>query len=629
MNYEHLRRVLDAQRELICEWAPDGAILFCNTAYRRYFGYGDDVVGQNLHDIIDWPEGDGPAYTLRGLSLGEPEVVTERSYGDDRFVEWTDSADFDEAGNVRSVVSVGRDITAKVTAERALAASEARHRTMTAYTLDSVALVTADLRLIDTTAKHRLDLGYAPSTWSNRTTFELLHPDDRGAALDRFAALVARGNGAEDYFEARMLRADGEYSTVEVDGVNLLDEPSVNAVVLVVRIIDRRKAIERELERRRDEAEAALRRRIAFVEQASHELRNPLHGMLGLSEALTKAHLPDDLADAAWGIFRQSSVMRRIVDDLLDVAQLEVGHLRVRPSVVDLQFAFNDCAFIARKTTADGVRLVVTDPATELRYSFADPDRVRQAIANLLSNACKYTSAGEIRLSASRGSVAGSVRISVDDNGPGLGMVDVDRLFEPYERGSDERSPGVGLGLTIVKGTVEAMGGSVGARSRREGGATFWFELPMAPAAVSSGAATPGDESASRGGLHALVVDDDPVNLMLARLQLAQLGTQVTAIDSGEAAWQLLQTAHYDVALIDVQMPGMSGLELVQRARDLVSPLPFLAVMTGSATAADRQAALGAGADMFVPKPATSADVGEVLRRAASRQDNWRLPGRG
>ena len=622
MNYEHLRRVLDAQHELICEWTPDGVIHFSNSAYRRYFGYGRDMVGENLREIIDWPPGDGPPITLAAFDSGSESVVTVRSYDDGRSVEWTDAPDRDEAGAIRSVVSVGRDITAQVKAEQALAAAQARHRTMTAYTLDSVVLVSADGTVVDSTSRHREDLGYPAGAWSERMAIDKLHPDDRVAVAAAFNELVQRGPDAEAYLEVRAQRFDGTCSTIEAHGVNLLHDPEVGAIVLTLRVIDRRKAIELELEQRRDEAEAALRRRIAFVEKVSHELRNPLHGMLGLGEVLAAAHLPDELADAAWGVVRQSNTMRRIVDDLLDVAQMEVGHLRVRPERFDLAFAFKDCEFLARKSAVDGVSLVAVEPPDEVRHVFADPDRVRQAITNLLSNACKYTRAGEIRLSASRGAFPGTVRVSVEDSGVGIAGDDVDRLFEPYERGGDPHVPGVGLGLAIVKGTVEAMGGAVGGAPRRVGGSVFWFELPLAQGVTDSRPTVRpllGLEGSPDQPLTALVVDDDPVNLMLAGMQLTRLGHVVDTADSGEVALAKLMSGGYDVALVDVQLPGISGLDLVRTVRTVERPMPFIAVMTASATASDRQAALSAGADMFVPKPATAVDVHLVLSRAADR----------
>ncbi len=616
------RRALDLQRELICEWSPGGTILFTNKAYREWFGYTENIVGRNIDDYVDWDDGDDRRATIARFDAGEHTILHTRTYPDGRSVEWANTLVRNDDGSVISVLGVGRDTTHRLTMEAALRRNEERFRTMVTYIWDSIMLLDRDGALLDATSAYRSDLGYDPEHWEDANLFEVLHPDDQQAALAALTSLIERGPKAEAWLEVRARRVDGTYTFLELNAANLLDDPAVNAVILTVRNIDNRKHIEHELAQRHAESQEALRRRVGFVAQVSHELRNPLHGMLGLSELLAKAPLPADLADAAWALYRQSSTMRRIVDDLLDVAQLEVGTLSVHAERVDLQYVFNDSLVVGRELALPGVDVVADDAPAELRYVRADPDRVRQALVNLLSNACKHTEEGRVRVRALPGAETGSVRIEVQDSGSGIDPDDIVRLFQPYERGSHEGSAGVGLGLAIVKGTIEAMGGCVGAAARPEGGSTFWFELPVAdPADAPSarGVATASTDAATHFDLRVLVVDDDPVNLLVAKLQLREFGAAVTTASSGDEAWDQLQAEVFDVAFIDVQMPGMSGLDLVRLARTLPQPQPLMAVMTASATAADQQAAVDAGADTFVPKPATAIDIRTVLQRRLDR----------
>jgi PAS domain S-box-containing protein len=612
------RRALDLQRELICEWSPGGTILFTNRAYREWFGYGDDVVGRNLDEYVDWADGDDRAATIARFTAGEHTILHTRTYPDGRAIEWANTLVRTDEGTVISVLGVGRDITSRLHAEEALRRNEERFRMMVTYIWDSIMLLDRNGQVLDATSAYRSDLGYDTDFWEGASPFDVLHPDDQQAAAVAFASLMERGPKAEAWMEVRALRADGTYSWLELNAANLLDDPSVEAIILTVRNVDNRKRIELELAERHAESQSALRRRVGFVAQVSHELRNPLHGMLGLSELLAKADLQSDLADAAWALYRQSTTMRRIVDDLLDVAQLEVGTLRVRAERVDLQYVFNDSMVVARELAGPGVDVGADDPPPDLRYVQADPDRVRQVLVNLLSNACKHTHAGDVVVRATTGSAPGTVRVTVLDSGSGIDVADVDRLFQPYERGPREGSPGVGLGLAIVKGTVEAMGGTVGAAPRPEGGSAFWFELPLATTELPSSQGAPTTSTTdddARFDATVLVVDDDPVNRLVATLQLRELGAQVVTAASGDEAWTLLQEHPFDVAFIDVQMPGMSGLELVRLTRTLPSPHPLMAVMTASATAADQQAAIDAGADMFVPKPATVNDIRATMQR--------------
>ena len=199
---------------------------------------------------------------------------------------------------------------------------------------------------------------------------------------------------------------------------------------------------------------------------------------------------------------------------LLDVAQIEVGQLRVREATVDLQPIITDSITLARDSAMPGVELVTTALASTHRYVRGDDDRIRQGITNLLSNACKHTPSGEVRVAVEAGSRPDTTRISVLDTGTGIDADDVDRLFQPYQRGRANDRPGVGLGLAIVKGTVEAMGGSVGAAPRVGGGSEFWIELVSADGTDLDPADLDASTCTTRH-LEVLVVDDDPVNLLL------------------------------------------------------------------------------------------------------------------
>jgi len=615
------RRAFELLPELVCEWATDGTMLFTNHAYDTFFGFDEPVVGRNLQDLDTWEEGTGPADTIQHFLAGQPARFLERHYEGGRTVEWTNTLVRAADGEVISVLAVGRDVTDAAVIREQIRVSEERFRTMVTHIWDTILLLDGTGGLIAATSTYRADLGYEPDFWTGTSLIEVVHPDDRHAASAALAELITDGPGTEAWAELRAIRRDGSTAWLELNGVNRLDDPNVAALVVTVRNIDNRKAIEHELDRRRREAELALRQRENFIAQVSHELRNPLHGMLGLSEILRDSQLPGELGEAATALFRQSNVLRRIVDDLLDVAQLEVGSLRVRDDDVDLRPIVADAVALARDSALPGVEVVGAAVPPHLRFVRGDDDRIRQAVANLLSNACKHTRSGSVSLTVVDGAAQGCVRIEVLDTGSGIDPADVDRLFLPYQRGRGDGGPGVGLGLAIVRGTVDAMDGTTGAAPRPDGGSVFWIEL-RASAATPAIAVPVEPLGLSVGGqpLRGLVVDDDPVNRMLAVLQLRRLNVQVVEVPSAEDALTLLHDGDaFDVAFIDVQLEGMSGLELVRTIRSLPPPHPLMAVMTASATAADRQAASGAGADQFVPKPATAADMAAVLRLAACR----------
>jgi PAS domain S-box-containing protein len=615
-----LQRALDLQPELVCEWAPDGTILYCNRSYRAYFKYDESVIGRKIDDLITWVDGEGRELIVRQLRTTDL-TTSLRSYDNGRSVEWTNTLVRDDDGAIVSILAVGRDVTDRLEIERTLRYNEERFRLMVTHIWDSILLLDREGGLLDATSAYRVDLDYPPGFWLSANLLDVLHPDDQPQAIAKLSRLIDGGLETEAWLEVRAIRANGATSWLELNATNLLDDPTIEAIVLTVRNIDVRKRIEFELADRQQELQAALHRQEGFVAQVSHELRNPLHGMLGLSEMLAGAELGEPLASAAKALYRQTTTLRRIVDDLLDVAQLEVGTLRVNTAAVDLLDVVRDAAVMATQSAPEGVLVVAADPHPAVRYVQGDDDRIRQALANLLSNACKHTVAGRITIVVSNGRLPGRVRVSVQDTGEGIDATDVERLFQPYERGRGDLSRGVGLGLAIVKGTVEAMGGEVGARPRAEGGSEFWIELRVA---VRLGADDEEQRDSTqtprraRESVHALVVDDDPVNQLVAKLQLQQLHVDVATAISGEDAWGMIGAQEFDVLFVDVQMQGMSGFELLRLVREQCVPSPFVAIMTASATAADRRAAQDAGADAFVAKPATLADITAVIERVVS-----------
>lgn len=621
---DRYRTALDDQSAFVCEWLLDGTLTFCNKAYREFFDYDDTVTGRNLDDLIEWEHGNSRAAEIERL-LPTGIHVSERRYDNGRTVEWTNTRVTAPSGEMLSVFSIGRDVTEQERMQDEIRKSERRFRTMITHIWDSVILVDASGRAIQSSSQYRTDLGYPVGYFQDDRLIQAIVPESRDSVLLEFANLVEAGLGASAYLEVQAVRADGTRSWLQLDAINLLDDPSVEAVVLTVRNVDRSKRIESELAARHREAQAMVNQRAAFVAQVSHELRNPLHGMLALSELLANGDLPQRYADAAQAIYRQSVTMRRIVDDLLDAHQLELGTLRVLHENVDIAIVVNDIVTLHSPNTRPAVTLTATPVEPELSRVVGDSDRLHQALANLVSNALKHTREGSVEVSVRRGRL-GFARVQVADTGSGIDPADIERLFQPYQRGKGAegvRMPGLGLGLAIVSGIVRALGGYVGAERRPTGGSIFWMDLPLA--VDDSGPISRADDVHDipvPAGLRVLVADDDPVNLLVAVHQLAQFAAEVVQAEDGFAAWEAAQAGEFDVMFIDVQMPGIDGLEVVRRVRAHTAGMarpPIIAVMTASATASDHLAAREAGADEFVPKPATLADIAVVLRHAGDR----------
>lgn len=618
-QYRLLWQSLEHQYELMCEWALDGTVLFCNRACREFFGWSETVVGRNLDEMYDWEESNSRVFLVGALMAGQHVDRQARTYPDGRVIEWADTPVRDALGNVRSIFSMGRDITQRLATEEALRLSERRYRALVTNVQDAVVLMDREGRQIENVSVARPALGYDDEELMGASLLTLAHPDDRPHTDALFLELLSRPGGSSGWFEVRVRRHDGTYSWLEIAASNLLDDPVVGAMVVTVRNIDDRKRLELELDDRRRQAQEELRQRLALVAQVGHELRNPLQGLSAFSEVLGALALPETANDVVTGMGRLTGTLRRVVDDLLDAAQLDLGTLRVASDDVDLVPIVEEAVLLGRQLAQPGVEVSADLPDATFRYVLGDDGRIRQALANLVSNACKHTAAGTIHIECTPGAVEGMARVSVLDTGIGISADDVTRLFRPFERGQQASpdTPGIGLGLAIVTGIARAMGGSAGATPRSTGGSVFWLEIPLGdPVPEAEPAAVIVDRSVP--SRRVLVVDDEPLNRMAAKFLLSDLGAEVTAAPSAEQALQLMESQTFDVLLLDVRLSGMTGLELARRVRARSGPQPVIAVMTGDVSDASRSAAAAAGADVFVAKPSTLDDLIGVLRTERS-----------
>jgi CheY-like chemotaxis protein len=263
-----------------------------------------------------------------------------------------------------------------------------------------------------------------------------------------------------------------------------------------------------------------------------------------------------------------------------------------------------------------------------------DPDRIRQILLNLVSNAVKFTASGGVTLTTLYDRTKERLRIEVIDTGAGLSAEQQGRLFKRFSQidGSMTRTQsGTGLGLAICKGLAEAMGGEIGVESEVGVGSRFWFELPAAPAVLAeTGDKARGGEPISFHGVRVLVADDHPANRMLVRLFLAGVGAEVAEAVNGEEAAEMAMAAPYDVILMDVQMPVLNGPGALRRIRDSRGPNDLTPILAFTADAsADARARLAElGFDSVVEKPIDPRTMITAVALATSRVRETRPCGR-
>lgn len=378
--------------------------------------------------------------------------------------------------------------------------------------------------------------------------------------------------------------------------------------------------LHRSLAQGRRAAEEANEAKSRFLAQMSHELRTPLNAIMGLGIA-ELAQTKDADSRARLGTVVQSAQgLSVLLDDILDLSAVEAGALPIRPLPVAPQAVIDSTLALFAKQIADSGQDLKVSYDLLPSLVMLDGQRLRQCLSNVLSNAVKYGGPGVLELQASL-AAPDLLVIEVTDSGPGVPPALREQIFEPFRRGEGPK-PGTGLGLAITRRIARRMGGDLELRPSARG-ARFRLTLAAPPAPVSGFETPRAAALADLSGKRVLVVDDIATNRLVAVTYLRMMGA--TALQSANAAeaLDLLLREPVDVVLLDMVMPGMDGLDLLQSIRALRAghATPSVIALTADATEERRQACLAAGLDGYVVKPVLPEMLGEALIAALNRQN--------
>lgn len=435
------------------------------------------------------------------------------------------------------------------------------------------------------------------------------------------------------------IRAWGRIFQVTVSVVSDLNGEGPRYVHVMTDITDQKRYME-EMDRARRAAEAANQAKSQFLANMSHEIRTPLNGIMGLLQLLETS--PLDAEQQEWVRLALGSADRltQLLADILDLARIEAGHLVLREAPLSLDAVERDLRVLYHASlAAKGMTLEWTHVPELDALVETDPLRVRQILFNLVGNAVKYSDAGTVRVHwdviSRRPDGRWNVRLQVADTGMGIAEERIEDIFLPFAQldGSyTRRQQGAGLGLAVVQRLVAAMGGSIAVDSAVGQGSVFEVVLPMGIGQEPAPKSEPAKEGTETDAAPqtVLVVEDDAVSQMAVRTLLERAGHRVRVADDGEQALHVLAQSPVDVVLLDVQMPGMDGMEVAARIRaweaarrlgenvplhaDQPSPLPLVA-LTAHAMAGDAERILQSGMDAYLAKPVVWSALAEVLRR--------------
>jgi two-component system sensor histidine kinase/response regulator len=415
--------------------------------------------------------------------------------------------------------------------------------------------------------------------------------------------------------ELRVVRSDGREIVIELASIQVDDDHYGH----VFDDVTEQRQATAEIERARIAAEEANRAKSDFLANVSHELRTPMNGIIGLSQLLLLTGLDAQQRDFVGKIARSGQNLLRIINDLLDAARLESGRMEFEHEPFFLAELLDELAGIRSQIPAGaplelGFHVAPAVPPCLL----GDRLRLGQCLTNLLGNAIKFTAAGRVDLHVD---VAGypdapTLRFCVVDTGIGIAADALARLFAPFSQAdaaTARRYGGSGLGLHISRELARGMGGDLQAESSVGSGSRFTLTLPLqaadaAAAKMPAIAAAASDVPQEFRGRRILVAEDDRVNQLVITQWLARAGIATTVAHNGQEVLEQIAAAAPDLVLMDVQMPGMDGLEATRRLRELGIELPVIGLSAG-VSRSEQDACAAAGMHDFIAKP---IDVDEL-----------------
>lgn len=509
--------------------------------------------------------------------------------------------------------SLRNEVAERLRIDSALRQSEARKSAILEASLDCIISIDHEGKVTEWNPACETNLGYSRAEALGRFLGELIVPpvlrDPQCFNLQRdFNS--SNGLRLDERIEVPAVRADGSELTAEISIVlTPIAGPAQYTVFL--QDITARKRADEAVRQAKAEAEAANRAKSEFLSRMSHELRTPLNGILGFAQVLQMDFSSGMHRDIVDDIFKAGKHLLALINEVLDISRIESGHLSLSLEPVPLYDLVQENLDLVSALAWDReihIRNEVAANANE--HLFADRQRLAQCLLNLLSNAIKYNKQKGSIIITCRTEENGRVRLEVSDTGYGIAEEKVGQIFTPFERLGAEHTDieGTGLGLALTKRLMESMGGSIGVRSEKDRGSSFWLELPRANApdeSIGEQEVSPAETPIPTKQNVVLYIEDNLANFKVIELVLTHRpNIKLLAAMQGSIGLELAAQHQPDMLLLDLNLPDMHGTEVLRRLRENpeTQRIPVV-VLSADATPGQITRVLEDGAKVYLTKP--------------------------